>query len=109
VPEPGSVKTPARPKLLQVLAVPFGSGAGVPGTALAPAHLAGSGLLKRLRGYTGVVQRSVSPREDCFRSTSSEGCFRRVLSVASETASHVERAIAAGDRFLVLGGDHSIA
>ena len=98
-----------RPKPLEVLAVPFGWGAGDPRTALAPAHIARSGLVKRLRRYAHVSTQSISTSKDRSHPNSPDGLFRRVLRTASQTARGVEQAVMAGNRFLVLGGDHSIA
>jgi arginase len=94
---------------LQVLAVNAGFGAGNPGTAMGPASLAGQGLAE-------LLGRSIAPFKWCSsdwpRSAtdlSVEQRYESVLSVASATASFTNRALNDSNRFLVLGGDHSIA
>src|SRR5215510_12275740 len=97
-----------RPRDLQVIAVPSGIGAGNPGTALAIEHLRTAGLVRRLeRSDMTVAWRNVGAEAATY------ACPRMrrecVAAIAEQVSFLVERAVSAGDRFLVLGGDHSIA
>jgi arginase len=47
--------------------------------------------------------------EDKLYPTSPQARFKRVVNAASDAALAVEQVVSAGDRLLVLGGDHSIA
>jgi arginase len=100
--------TGERRRDLQVIAVPCGIGAGDRGTALAIEDLRAGGLVSRLQrhGMT-VAWRDVAGEAEAY---ACPGTRREcVVAIAEDLSFLVERAVSAGDRFLVLGGDHSIA
>lgn len=112
--EPGARRLRPGAPPVDIIAVHSGAGAGDARTAFGPAALSVAGALVPLEksglaaGWTDVgyppklyAKSGAAPRAD--------GKFRAVLRAARQTALAAGGAVRRGGKFLVLGGDHSIA
>ena len=98
---------------LDIISVHSGAGAGDRRTELGPAALADFGFRQ------GLADRDVAPRwfDVCVGDArmpkndlpALQDCFSTVVSTAEHTAGRCRMSVAGGQRFLVLGGDHSIS
>jgi arginase len=95
---------------VHVLGVPTGLGAGDARTAHAVSNLVAAGLVGQLeQSGLSIAWQRVRANADTTCPMSPETRRACVIATASNVARSVERAIVNGERFLVLGGDHSIA
>jgi arginase len=89
---------------IDLIAAASGAGATDPGMALAPAALRAAGLETTLR------RRGLIPAwQDVFVPNAHESRTSRMSTAARGVAATVEAAVRGGRRFVMLGGDHSLA
>ncbi|MFM1814636.1 MAG: hypothetical protein RLZ98_1331 [Pseudomonadota bacterium] len=101
-----------RKRTLAVIAVHSGAGAGDMRTSEGPRALFRAGLVRTLSDADYVIERHDIARDAWCPDAATlpfSGRLLRVVEVAGEVARLLQETVGSGRRFLVLGGDHSIA